>query len=91
MTKAEEILKQLNLDYETLVKNGAWKISPLDFLSKIKIILVIGDDYYSMFIWKNNMIQHECKFKEVSNITDIYSFLYNYDNQNLKNKQNVNN
>lgn len=88
MTKAEEILKQLDLDYQAIVKNGAWMIRPLDFMSEIKIMLVIGDCSYSMFIWKDKVIQKECKFKEVGNITDIYSFLYNYDKNNLKNKTN---
>lgn len=89
MTRAEEILKQLELDYEAIIKDGAWKIKPKDFLSDIYIMLVIGDDNYSMFIWKDETILHECKFKEVSNITDVYSFLYNYDLNNLKNYNNV--
>lgn len=86
MTKAERLLKDLGLDYETLIKDNAWSISPLDFMSKIKIVLTIEYGKYHMFIWKNDTIQKECLFDEVSNITDVYSFLYNYDKNNLINK-----
>lgn len=86
MTKAERLLKQLGLDYEVLIEDEAFKISPLDFTTKVKIILVIGEEY-SMFIFKDEQIQKECKFKEYSSITSTYSYLYTYDKNNFKNKK----
>ena len=86
MSDAERLLKELGLDFKELTKDKAWKIKPLDFMSNIYIVLVDEDTEFSMFIWKNESIQKECKFKNVANITDVYSFLYNYDKQNLKNK-----
>ena len=90
ITRAEKLLKQLGLDYEVLVEDEAFSIKPLDFLTEIRIVLVREDAEYSMFIWKNNIIQKECKFIEVSNITDVYSYLYKYDKNNLKNKKHGN-
>jgi hypothetical protein len=87
ITKAEKILKELNLDYKQIVKDTAWSISPLDFMCDIKIVLVDEDIEYSMFIWKHKFIQKECKFKEVGNITDVYSYLYNFDKNNLQTKK----
>jgi len=89
MTKAEEILKQLDLDYETVDKDESWIITPKDFLSEIKIVLIVDLSKsvpYTMFIWKDDSVQKECKFNLAGNITDIYSFLYNYDFKNFKNK-----
>jgi hypothetical protein len=90
MTKAQEILKELDLDFEVIMKDEAFKITPMDFLSKIKIILVIEHTHlYHMFIWRDGAIQKECTFNEVGNITDVYSFLYNYDKKNLNNKKTI--
>lgn len=86
MSDAERLLKELGLNIKCLVKDKAWQIKPMDFMSNIYIMLVDEDIEFSMFIWKNDAPQKECKFKEVSNITDIYSYLYNYDKNNLKNK-----
>jgi hypothetical protein len=93
ITKAEKILKELNLDYKQIVKDRAWSISPLDFMCDIKIVLVrktselITKPEYSMFIWKDKSIQKECEFNVVGNITDIYSYLYNFDKNNLQLKK----
>jgi hypothetical protein len=40
-----------------------------------------------MFIWKDKSIQKECEFNVVGNITDIYSYLYNFDKNNLQLKK----
>lgn len=91
ITKAEKILKELGLDYKPLIKDKAFVISPLDFMCNIKIVLVNEQpNGYSMFIWKDwdvQAIQKECKFDEPGNITDIYSYLYNYDKNNLATKK----
>ena len=88
ITKAEQMLKDLELDYQELVKDNAWSITPLDFLSKIKIVLVREEpQLYCMFIWKNETIVIEQKFKHPASITDVYSFLYSYDLNNFKNKK----
>lgn len=85
MTNAERLLKELGLDIKELVPDKAWKIKPMDFMSEIYILLVDEEIEFSMFIWKNDSIQKECRFKEYANITGVYSFLYNYDKNNLKN------
>ena len=88
MKRSQEILNQLDLDYKVLVRDSSYMISPMDFLCDIKIILIDNTDSFTMFIWKDNEIQKECVFKEVGNITDIYSYLYNYDKNNLKTRTN---
>jgi hypothetical protein len=86
MSDSERILKELGLDIKCLVKDKAYEITPLDFLSKIKIVLVDEEIEFCMFIWKDGAIQKECRFTQVGNITDLYSYLYNYDSKNFKNK-----
>lgn len=88
MRRSQEILNQLELDYVVLEKDSAFQINPMDFLCDIKIILIDNGFEYIMFIWKNGNIQKEETFKEAGNITDVYSYLYNYDKKNLKDKKN---
>ncbi len=86
MIKAEKLLKNLDLRYKVLVPDVGFEISPMDFMCDIKIILIVLDvKKYKMFIWKNKRIQENQEFTEYGNITDIYSYLYNFDKNNLIN------
>lgn len=86
MTRAEEIIKQLDLNFDTLVKDVAWNLKPKDFLCKASILLIDCGDKYQMLLMKNDDIITEIEFIEVGNITNNYSYLYNYDKNNLKTK-----
>lgn len=80
MTKSEQILKALELDYETLIPNSSFIISPKNFMTDMKIVLVIaGPSKFEMFIWdKDETVKELCEFQIEENIGSIYSYLYEY-------------
>ncbi len=85
MNKIESILKQLELDYETLVGGESYSISPKNFMMDIKIILITkSETEFEMFIWDNEEVKHPITFQLEENIPDIYSFLYNYKLKNCE-------
>jgi len=88
MLDSERLLKELDLDYKSIVKDVAWVIKPKDFLCKSKILLISKNkfEHEMMLLDENDNIIESDEFTEVANITDVYSYLYNYYNKNLKNK-----
>ena len=88
MTKAERLIKDLELDYKTIIEDAAFEIKPKDFLCKLKIVYIKGDENHIMLLWdgKNNKIVKRCEFDQVGNITDVYSYLYRYYLNNLNEK-----
>lgn len=87
MTKSEEILKALELDY-TKLTNNSFSIKPKDFRVDISIILIIaGPSHFEMFIWDEDQIVKElCEFQIEENIGSIYSFLYEFKLKNCETK-----
>ena len=87
MTDSERIMKALELDFEELVKDSSWQITPKDFLCNIKIILIENPNEFEMFIWNldTEAVGKSVKFSYAAEITGEYSFLYNFNKKNLKN------
>jgi len=87
MTRAEEVLKFLELDYRELVQDKAWVIKPLDFMIDFQIVLTMEHKYsYEMFIWEMDEVINPIKFKIADNICDVYSKLYNFKKKNCESK-----
>lgn len=87
MTKSEEILKSLNLDYKKLTPSS-FVIKPKNFRVSISIVLLIaGPSEFEMFIWDEDQIIKELvQFQIEENIGSIYSFLYEFKLKNCEYK-----
>lgn len=87
MTKSEEILKSLGLDYQKLTSNS-FMIKPKNFRVDINIILLIaGPSEFEMFIWdEDEVIKELVQFQIEENIGSIYSFLYEFKLKNCESK-----
>lgn len=87
MTRAEEVLKFLELNHRELVKDKAWVINPLDFMVDFQIVLTREHKYsYEMFIWENDEVINPIKFTVADNICDVYSLLYNFKKKDCESK-----
>lgn len=90
MTRAEEILKFLELDYKTVSPDAVFKIRPLDFMVNMDIVLVVKNtNSYEMFIWEDYKIVNPIRFTVPEGICDAYSLLYNFKAKQLGRKTKI--
>ena len=87
MTEAEKLIKAYEYNYEVLLPNQTFVITPKDYSFNSKVVLnILGPELFEMFIWENNEIKELHTFNHVGNIGDIYSFLYQFKINNCGDK-----
>ena len=87
ITKEEEVLKFLDLDYKRVGEYG-FVISPLNFMVEWKIVLILNrPKSLEMFIWDEDEVAKELiTFQVAENICGIYSYLYEFKLKNHEQK-----
>lgn len=79
MSNTKSVLTDLNVKFEELIKNQAYKITPSSIKYKMDIVLIVKDEQseqYTMMLFIDDDLKKEIEFKYRGNIGNSYSSMY---------------